>query len=120
MAIIEKTFQVNFSDFNFLEYHLRNEVEFDGMKDAVRVESFWIPLKENYNLALDIINAKTDAGGAYVDPIIFKELNGYNSEVQVCYVNDTLTSIEFEFEGDTYIVRAEIVPDERVSALDNN
>jgi len=107
--IVEKTFDITFDDLNYFEYHLRNGIEFENTKDADTVACYSMQLTDDLWLDLKVVNAPTEGGGAYVDPVIFeavKKPNGrvdYN-EYAVMDVLDTLTELEFELDNVTYRV----------------
>ena len=107
--IIEKTFDITFDDLNYFEYHLRNGLEFPKTKDADTVGCYSMHLVDDLYLDLKVVNAPTEGGGAYVDPVIFQEVKSPNgtccyNEYCVMDVLDSLIDFSFEFDEVYYRV----------------
>ena len=112
--IIEKTFDITFDDLNYFEYHLRNGLEFSDAGDCETIENFSMHLVDDLYLELKVVNAKTEYGGAYVDPVIMQKStisHGYEffAEYLIMDVLDSLTTFEFECDKVTYRVSPEVL-----------
>ena len=111
--IIEKTFDITFDDLNYFEYHLRNGLEFSDAGDCETIENFSMHLVDDLYLELKVVNAKTEDGGAYVDPVIMKKTTRERFSCFYDYlimdVLDSLTTFEFEFDEVTYRVSPEVL-----------
>ena len=105
--IVEKTFDITFDDLNYFEYHLRNGLEFENVGDCDTVDDFSMHLMGDLYLEVKVVNAKTEDGGAYVDPVIMQKSkteygNSCFNEYLVMDVRESLLDIEFEFDEVTY------------------
>jgi hypothetical protein len=111
--MIELTFPITFDKLNYLEYHLRNGLEFSDAGDCETIENFSMHLVDDLYLELKVVNAKTEDGGAYVDPVIMKKTTRERFSCFYDYlimdVLDSLTTFEFEFDEVTYRVSPEVL-----------
>ena len=111
--MINKTFEITSDRFNWLEYHLRNGLEFENVGDCDTVDTFSMHLVDDLYLDVKVVNAKTEDGGAYVDPVIMKKTTRERFSCFYDYlimdVLDSLTTFEFEFDEVTYRVSPEVL-----------
>jgi hypothetical protein len=112
--MINKTFEITSDRFNWLEYHLRNGLEFENVGDCDTVDDFSMHLMGDLYLEVKVVNAKTEDGGAYVDPVIMQKSkteygNSCFNDYLIMDVLDSLTSFEFEFNELAFRVSPEIL-----------
>ena len=112
--MIELTFPISLDKFNYLEYHLQNGIEFSDAGEADTIEWYSMHLVGDLYLELKVVNAKTEDGGAYVDPVIMQKSKSpqgleYFHDYLVMDVLDSLTTFEFEFDEVDYRVSPEVL-----------
>lgn len=96
LPYIEIGIPISREEYIFHQRHLLNSIEYEQYDCEGTVDFYDIDVGEDYNVTLYIRNAKTEDGGPYIDPVLFRKvyLNDEDYNLYEDCVGDVLDDLD--------------------------